>query len=126
VKEELALELVARYHGKEAALEAARQFARIFREKGLPEEIEEVTLIKKPDPHFQPGAVPVESYFLPHIMVATGTAATTSEARRLTNQGAVTIDGEKVVDVNKELSPGSSHVLKVGKRRFVKITLLGD
>ena len=46
VKEELALELVARYHGKDAALEAAREFARIFREKGLPEEkqIEKVTL----------------------------------------------------------------------------------
>ncbi len=126
VKEELALELVARYHGKDAALEAAREFTRIFREKGLPEEIEEVTLIKQPPPYFQLGAVPVESYFLPHIMVATGTAATTSEARRLTNQGAVTIDGEKIVDVNKELSPGSSHVLKVGKRRFVKVTLLGD
>lgn len=126
VKEELALELVARYHGKDAALEAAREFARIFREKGLPEEIKEVTLIKQPPPYFQLGAVPVESYFLPHIMVATGTAATTSEARRLTNQGAVTIDGEKIVDVNKELSPGSSHVLKVGKRRFVKVTLLGD
>ena len=44
VKEELALELVGRYHGKEAALEASRQFARIFRDKGLPEEIEEVDL----------------------------------------------------------------------------------
>lgn len=124
VKEELAVELVARYHGKDAALEAAREFARIFREKGLPEEIKEVTLIKQPCS--QLGAVPVESYFLPHIMVASGTAATTSEARRLTNQGAVTIDGEKIVDVNKELSPGGPHVLKVGKRRFVKVTLLGD
>ena len=44
VKEELALELVTRYHGKEAALEAAREFTRIFREKGLPEEIKEVAL----------------------------------------------------------------------------------
>ena len=39
VKEELALELVARYHGQDATLEAAQEFSRIFRDKGLPEEV---------------------------------------------------------------------------------------
>jgi tyrosyl-tRNA synthetase len=135
VKEELALELVARYHGQAAAAQAAREFAHIFRERGLPEEIEEVTLIKngtaprlgwETGQYISPGGVQVESYFLPHIMVAAGTAATTSEARRLINQGAVKVDGEKVTDMNKELHSGESHILQVGKRRFKKIIIAGE
>ena len=53
VKEDLAVELVARYHGRPAAVEAAQEFTHIFREKGLPEEIEEVTL-KVPGPKLWP------------------------------------------------------------------------
>ena len=46
VKEDLAVEMVARYHGQAAAEHAAQEFVRIFRERELPEEIEEVTLTK--------------------------------------------------------------------------------
>ncbi len=114
VKEELALELVARYHGKDAALEAAREFARIFRDKGLPEEIEEVTL-KAAGPKL----------WLPKAMVDAGLAAGTSEARRLITQGGVQVDGEKVTDANLELAVGKSYLLKVGKRRFKRVILSG-
>jgi tyrosyl-tRNA synthetase len=125
VKEDLAVELVARYHGRGAAQDAAREFAHIFREGGLPEEIEEVRLAKRADvPPFVSFGVP--SYTVPYIMVATGTAATTSEARRLINQGAVKVDGEKVTDVNLNLSPGGPYLLQVGKRRFKKVTLSGE
>ncbi len=112
VKEELALELVARYHGKDAALEAAREFARIFREKGLPEKIEEVAL-----------EAPGSKLWLPKAMVDAGLAAGTSEARRLITQGGVQVDGEKVTDTNLELAVGKSYLLKVGKRRFKRVTL---
>ena len=112
VKEELALELVARYHGKEAALEAARQFARIFRDKGLPEEIEEVELLAAGS-----------KLWLPKAMVDAGLAGGTSQARRLITQGGVQVDGEKVTDVNLELTAGKSYLLKVGKRRFKRVTL---
>jgi len=115
VKEDLAVELVARYHGKEAGLEAAREFARIFREKGLPEEIKEVAL-KAEGPKL----------WLPKAMVDAGLTAGTSEARRLIAQGGVQVDGEKVTNANLELAVGKSYLLKVGKRRFVKVTLLGD
>ncbi len=133
VKEELALELVARYHGRAAAEEAAREFAHIFREHGRPGEIERITVFKKtPEPrlgidyYISLGGVPVESYFLPHIMVATGTASSTSDARRKMTQGAVKVDGEKFTDVNKELSSEREHLLQVGKRLFKKVTLLGE
>lgn len=125
VKEELAVELVARYHGRPAAEQAAQEFTHIFREKGLPEEIEEVTLIKAGTTSAAAHAQGIEAFDLPHIMVAAGTAASTSEARRLIKQGGVKIDGEKVSDVNAELPPGGTSLLQVGKRRFKKITLLG-
>ncbi len=112
VKEELALELVTRYHGQDAALEAAQEFARIFRDKGLPEEIEEVDL-----------KAAGSKLWLPKAMVDAGLAGGTSEARRLITQGGVQVDGEKVTDANLELAAGNSYLLKVGKRRFKRVTL---
>jgi len=114
VKEELAVELVARYHGRNAAAEAAQEFAHIFREKGVPEEIEEVTL-----------KVEGPKLWLPKVLVEAGLSAGTSEARRLITQGGVQVDGDKVTDANLELAAGKSYLLKVGKRRFKRVTLSG-
>jgi tyrosyl-tRNA synthetase len=132
VKEDLAKAMVARYHSRAAAEHEAQEFIRVLRQKEVPEDIEAVTLYRKDpapklgiDYYFELGGKPVESYFLPHIMVATGTAATTSEGRRLIKQGAVKVDGEKVSNIDTELSPGGSHLLQIGKRRFKKVTL-GD
>jgi tyrosyl-tRNA synthetase len=112
VKEELAVELVARYHGRDAAVEAAKEFAHIFREKGLPEEIEEVTL-----------KVEGPQLWLPRLLAEAGLSAGTSEARRLISQGGVQVDGEKVTDANLELPTEKSYLLKVGKRRFKRVKL---
>jgi len=114
VKEDLALELVARYHSGAAARQAAAEFAHIFREKGLPEEIEEVTL-----------KVQEARLWLPRLMVDAGLSAGTSEARRLITQGGVHLNGEKVTDANLELPGGATYLLKVGKRRFKRVTLAG-
>ncbi len=114
VKEELAVEIVARYHGRDAAAEAAQEFAHIFREKGVPEEIEEVTL-----------KVEGSKLWLPKVLSEAGLAAGTSEARRLITQGGVQVDGEKVTDADLELAAGKSYLLKVGKRRFKRVTLAG-
>jgi tyrosyl-tRNA synthetase len=112
VKENLAVEIVTRYHGRNAAGEAAQEFAHIFREKGLPEEIEEVTL-----------QVDGAKLWLPKMLTEAGLAAGTSEARRLITQGGVQVEGEKVTDASLELAVGKSYLLKVGKRRFKRVTL---
>ena len=112
VKEELAVLLVARYHGREAAERAAQEFAHIFREKGLPEEIEEVTLKASEG-----------KLGLPRLLVDAGLSASTSEARRLITQGGVQVDGDKVTDANLEMAVGKSYLLKVGKRRFKRVRL---
>ena len=112
VKEDLAVELVGRYHGRAAADHAAREFARIFRDHALPEEIEEVTL-KLQEP----------KQWIARILADAGLTAGTSEARRLVSQGGVQVDGEKVTDVNLELAAGATYLLKVGKRRFKRVIL---
>lgn len=126
VKEDLAKEIVARYHSREAAEHEAREFIRVHRQKEEAEEFEQCPpLIRFGSVSKSGGAKPVMSFNLSHIMVATGTAATTSEARRLINQGAVRVDGAKVTDITKELSPGE-HKIQKGKRIFKKVTLLSD
>ena len=115
-KEALAKEIVARYHGAPAAEKAAAEFAHIFREGGLPDEIEEVTLTPA-GPHDR---------LLPNVLAAAGLAATTSEARRLIAQGGVKADGEKVTDIHRELPENQPILLQVGKRRFKRVTLAAD
>jgi tyrosyl-tRNA synthetase len=127
VKEELALALVTRYHGREAAEYAAQEFARIFREHGLPEEIDMVILTKKGIVAIEvKSSFQVDSFALPHILLGAGTAESTSEARRLISQGAVKVNGEKITDVHRELAPGGPYILQVGKRRFKKVRLIGN
>jgi len=123
VKEDLAVELVARYHGRNAAQEAAREFAQIFREKEFPE-VADTPLIRFSSPTQIDNVKRVDGFDLPHIMVATGTATSTSEARRLLTQGAVKVDGEKFLDIDRELPAGKTYKLQVGKRRFAKPKLI--
>jgi tyrosyl-tRNA synthetase len=114
-KEELAREITARYHGDAAAADAAREFAHIFREGGLPEEIEEAVLTAATD-----------RVWLPKVLMEAGLTASTSEARRLISQGGVQVDGEKITDVNAEMPAGQTFLLQVGKRRFKRVNLITD
>ena len=114
-KEELAREITARYHGAAAAENAVREFAQVFREGGLPDDIEAVTV-----------RADQERVWLPKVMVAAGLAGGTSEGRRLISQGGVSVDGEKISDVNAELPAGGTFLLQVGKRRFKRVTLKAD
>ncbi len=107
-KESLALELVGRYCGREAAEKAKEGFEHIFKEKGLPEDV----------PVFHNNNVT----WLPQIMKESGLTKSTSEAIRLIKQGAVSINKERCNDPDKRLSEGE-YILKVGKRRFLKIIL---
>ncbi|MDP3182550.1 MAG: tyrosine--tRNA ligase [Desulfobaccales bacterium] len=115
VKEELAVELVARYHGRAAALGAAREFTHIFREGGLPEEIEEKG--------FEVGGGPGGKVWLPRLLADSGLARSTSDALRLIDQGAVYLDGERVTNPQLEVPVDHTYLFKVGKRRFMKIKL---
>lgn len=108
----LARELVGRLHSPEQALGAERHFDRVFVEREAPEEIEEAVVQASGD-----GVVHV-----PEVM-AQAFGMSRSEARRLIEQGAVSLDerplGPADLDVASEQANGA--VLKVGKRRFRRL-----
>lgn len=105
-KEELAIEIVERYWGREEALKAKEEFEHIFKDKGMPEDV----------PIFHTMAT-----WLPQIMKDSGLTKSTSEAIRLIRQGGVSINGERCLDPDKKLLSGGEYLLKVGRRRFVRI-----
>ncbi|MEX0736215.1 MAG: tyrosine--tRNA ligase [Bacteroidota bacterium] len=110
IKRRLARDLVRLYYNVETAAKAEEEFDRIFIQKEMPDEVLEYRL------NLQNG----ESTVL-NALTATQLAASKGEARRLIEQGGVSIDGVKVTDVNAPLPSKNEFVLKVGKRKFLKI-----
>jgi tyrosyl-tRNA synthetase len=112
-KSELAKEIVARYHGPEAARAAEEQFEQVHKRREVPDDVEERVVSREAGAD----AVP-----LAKTLAQLGLAASGSEARRLIAQGGVSIEGERVSDPNAKLSPGV-HLVKVGKRKFIRVTV---
>lgn len=110
LKRQLARILVELYHSAELATKAEEEFDRIFVDKTLPDEVEEFRL--KPEN----GVTSVST-----LLVMAKLASSRSDARRLVEQGGVTIDGEKISDFNAPIPSKPEFILKVGKRRFLKI-----
>ena len=117
LKSDLARQVIADFHGSEAAETAQEEFRRVVRKGELPTEIED-------------RIVPVTevSERLPRLIADLGLAASVAEATRLITSGAVSIDGEKVRDVRAQLdrSEPCEYVLKVGKRRFLRLIVAAD
>ncbi|MGH7543314.1 MAG: tyrosine--tRNA ligase [Gemmatimonadota bacterium] len=112
VKRRLARSLVAAYHGSEAARAAEAHFDRLFVERGLPDEIPEVTVsLREPDAA------------LAWVLREAGLAASATEGRRLAGQGAVRVDRERVTDPDRRLAVGTTVLLQVGSRRFARVRL---
>ena len=109
VKMDLAEELVARFHGAQAAGAARAGFEAQFSKRQVPEDIMEFRL--------SPG---VKVVYLPKVLKEAALVKSSSEARRLIRQGAVSIDGTKIWSEEIGLQ-GTEGVLKVGKRRFLRI-----
>jgi tyrosyl-tRNA synthetase len=112
-KSELAKEIVARYHGPEAARAAEEQFELVHKRREVPEDVEERVVSREAGAD----AVP-----LAKTLAQLGLAASGSEARRLIAQGGVSVEGERVSDPNAKLSQGI-HLVKVGKRKFLRVTV---
>jgi tyrosyl-tRNA synthetase len=117
-KENLAMEIIERYRGKEEALRAKEEFERIFREKGLPDKILEVKITLPPAGVSGTGRTNIN--WLPQVMKDTGLSKSTSEAIRLIKQGGVKLNGSPVTDTNTMLQQGE-HLIQVGRRKFYKV-----
>ena len=105
-KEVLAFELTRMVHGEEKALAAQSEAHAAFGGEGeMPEK-----------------TVPADTHTVLQALIATGLCKSNGEARRLVDQGGVTINGEKVTDVNAEL-PASPFTLFKGKKVRLKVTV---
>jgi tyrosyl-tRNA synthetase len=112
VKFELAVEIVTRFHDLAAAQAAQANFMARFAQKTLPTDLP-LTTIPAPDGQLSLSAA----------LTAAGLAASGSEARRKIAEGAVRIDGEKVLDAAMRLNVGQTHILQLGPRRFARVAL---
>ncbi|WP_129128510.1 tyrosine--tRNA ligase [Geomonas oryzae] len=109
-KKQLAREMVARYHGAEAAQLADDNFVKRFKNNETPDEMPEFTL--KPEG---------EKVLLCKVLAEAQLVKSNSEGRRSIQGGGVKVNGEKISDENLEIACAGEYVIQVGKRRFAKV-----
>lgn len=103
----LAKTLVAQYYDNLTAERAFAEFERVFKEKGLPDEMEEFLV---------PGSMKIID-----ILLEAKVLPSKSEVRRMLQQNAVYVNGERINDENYIISSGTETIIKVGKRKFLKV-----
>jgi tyrosyl-tRNA synthetase len=112
LKQSLAERLVERFHGPEAARQAAVHFRRVVRQREVPENLPEAHIAPQSDGRAG----------LLDVMRETLGVASNAEARRLVLQGAVELDGRRVEDPGVRLGEGS-YLLRAGRRRFTRVRI---
>ena len=108
----LAEEIVDRFHGEGLGSKAREEFINRFQKGKLPEEVETITLI-----------IEGSSATLPKVLKESSMVTSTSEAIRLIEQGAVKVDGDKVLKKDFSMNKGTTFLLQVGKRKIANILL---
>jgi tyrosyl-tRNA synthetase len=104
IKKRLATEVVALYHGSKVAQEASREWEKVFSKGELPDEIHEAS---------------GEGMKLVDFMTEHSLATSSSEAKRLLDQGAVSVDDKIVREWGQLLKQGN--IVRVGPRKFLKV-----
>jgi tyrosyl-tRNA synthetase len=113
LKRRLARELVTLYHGAGAAQAAEEEFDRVFVRKDLPDEI--------PEARLKTDGAPIG---ILRLLTETGLASSNSDARRLIEQGGVSVDGQRITEQTAQIDLGRGVIIKVGKRKFVRALAL--
>ena len=108
LKRELARKIVTLYYDENKAIEAENHFNKVTVSKGVPDDIDDYQL--------------KEDDLLVNIIADSGLLNSKSEARRMIKQSAVKIDGEAVTDIHYKVKTSDSFILKVGKRKFLKVS----
>ena len=110
-KKKLALEICGGLYDEETALRESREFDRIFRDKQNPLSPKE--LILKGD-----------KIWVVDLIKKADESLSSSDARRLLEQGGIMLDGDKITDVKQNIKPVTGMLLKVGKKNFVRLTII--
>ena len=128
-KMRLAQEVIAAFHGKDAARKAAENFQRVFRERLAPEEMQEIRLTRRSDGFLvtqtRDAALQVISASpkWPQLLKYLSQAESISEAARIVEQGGLEINGKIVKNPTAKLdtTKDASYDVRVGKRKFLRI-----
>ena len=111
-KVKLAQEIIARFHSEAAAVKALENFEAQFKRGAIPDDIPEIELTSLGG-----------GYAIALLLKDAGLTSSTSESNRMVKQGAVKIDGEKLVNGKLVVQVGAKHVYQVGKRKFAKVKI---
>ena len=124
LKKRLGRELIAHLHSPNDAIEAEENFARVVQRKELPEEIRELRISFK---DLSPQQMEYTGIDISKLLVVINFVKSRSEANRLIEQGAVSIDGERLSRDSARLKIGSvievedKFIIKAGKRRIARV-----
>jgi tyrosyl-tRNA synthetase len=110
IKRSLARKIVSMYHSEQDASAAEEEFDRIFVRKDVPDEIETFSY-----------AAPNDTVGILQLLLDVKLVDSKGEARRLIEQGGVSVDGVKIADINASVQLLRPIVVKVGRRRFLKV-----
>jgi tyrosyl-tRNA synthetase len=102
--------IIKQFYSEAAAEQAAAEFEKVFSQKQMPQDMPEVKIPKEP--------VAAAKLLLNCKLVATG-----GEAKRLIVQGGVAVNGEKITDPNKSITPANGMIVRAGKLKFVKLSV---
>ena len=109
-KMQLAREITARFHDKEAAQNAENHFETVFKKHDLPDDIPEYTHVATED-----------TIWLPKLLLAAGLVKGTGDGRRMMKQNAVSVAGKKITDLDYNVECTGDVLLQVGKRKFCTV-----
>lgn len=110
----MAARIVDRFHGAGAGVAARSGFEAQFAKREVPDDVPEASMAS------EDGVL-----WIVRALTANGLTASNGEAIRMIKQSALSIDGEKVTDKDFQLKPGGPYLIKLGKRKFLNLTVLG-
>lgn len=113
LKKVLGRAIVERFYDHVAAEKAQAEFEKVFSKGGLPEDM---SVVQINDNELEDGKIWIIS-----LLTKAGLVQSSSESRRMVKQGAVSLDGKKITELNAQIEPDNGMVIKVGKRRFAQI-----
>ncbi|MDF9434515.1 tyrosine--tRNA ligase [Chromohalobacter israelensis] len=112
IKMELARELIARYHGEEAAANAHKSAGNQLAEGELPDDLPDVEVA------FEGEQAPIAA-----VLNRSGLTNNSAQAKDMLSNGRVKVDGE-VVAKDAMLATGQRYVIQAGKKRYARVTLV--
>ena len=107
LKRELARTIIKLYYDEDSATKAEKYFDNVVVRKGVPGDMPEYKLNSEA--------------LLVNVIYHSGLLKSKSEARRMIKQGAVKLNDSLIIDLQTIVKPGEEHILKVGKRRFLRL-----